>query len=75
LLNPENGRNIALPPIPELTGELTTPRWQEVAGAKIKIESKEDIKKRNEGRSTDHADAVIMAFAMEHLGLKRMASW
>lgn len=75
LLNPENGRNIALPPLPELSGELTTPRWQEVAGAKIKVESKEDIRKRNEGRSTDYADAVIMVFCKEHLGLKRMMSW
>lgn len=75
LLNPENGRSIALPPDPQLTGELTTPRWMEVAGGKIKIESKEDIKKRNEGRSTDKADAVIMAFCKEHLGLKRAKSW
>lgn len=74
LLNPENGSNIALPPIPELTGELTTPRWFEVAGAKIKVESKEDIRKRNEGRSTDYADAVIMAFVLEHL-YKRALSW
>jgi hypothetical protein len=75
LLNPENGRSIALPPDPTLIGELTTPRWMEVAGGKIKIESKEDIKKRNEGRSTDYADAVIMAFCMEHLGLKRAKAW
>lgn len=74
LLNPESGSNIALPPIPELTGELTTPRWQEVAGAKIKVESKDDIRKRNEGRSTDYADAVIMAFSLEHL-YKRAMSW
>lgn len=74
LLNPENGSMIALPPIPELTGELTTPRWQEVAGAKIQIESKDDIRKRNEGRSTDYADAVIMAFVLEHL-YKRALSW
>lgn len=75
LLNPENGGNIALPPDASLTGELTSPRWQEVAGAKIKIESKEDIRKRNEGRSTDYADAVIMAFAKEHLGFRRAMSW
>lgn len=75
LLNPENGRQIALPPIPELTGELTTPRWFEAPGGKIKVESKEDIRKRNEGRSTDYADAVIMVFCKEHLGLKRMMSW
>lgn len=75
LLNPENGGTIALPPIPELIGELTTPRWKEVAGGKIKIESKDDIRKRMEGKSTDYADAVIMAFAKEHLGRKRMIVW
>jgi hypothetical protein len=75
LLNPENGGNIALPPIEELIGELTTPKWMEVAGAKIKVESKEDIRKRNEGRSTDYADAVIMIFCLEHLGWKRAKSW
>lgn len=75
LLNPENGSIIALPPIPELTGELTTPRWIEVAGGKIKVESKDDIRKRMDGRSTDHADAVIMAFCSETLGRRLAMVW
>jgi hypothetical protein len=74
-LNPENGAVIALPPIPELIGDLTTPIWMEVAGGKIKIESKEDIKKRNDGRSTDYGDAVVMAFVAEFLGKRRAESW
>jgi len=32
------------------------------SGGKIKVESKEDVRKRL-GRSTDDGDAVIMAFA------------
>lgn len=75
LLNPENDSRVALPPIPELIGDLTTPIWQEVAGGKIKIESKEDIKKRNDGRSTDYGDAVVMAFAAEHIGKRKAKSW
>lgn len=74
-LNPEGGRALALPPIPELTRDLTLPRWMEVAGAKIKIESKEDIRKRNDGKSTDLGDAVVMAFVYEHLKIKRARSW
>lgn len=75
LLNPEHNSKIALPPIAELTGDLTTPQWFEVAGAKIKIESKDDIRKRNEGRSTDFGDAVVMVFCMEHLGKKHAKAW
>lgn len=75
LLNPENNSKIALPPLPELTGDLTTPIWQEVAGGKIKIESKEDIKKRNDGRSTDFGDAVVMSCVAEALAKKRAKSW
>lgn len=59
LLDPDNGEAIALPLDDELTGELTTPKWRVTSGAKIQIESKDDIKKRLKGRSTDSADAVI----------------
>lgn len=75
LLNPETGAAVALPPIPELIGDLTTPTWAEVAGGKVKVESKEDIKKRNDGRSTDYGDAVVMAFVSDALGKKRAQSW
>lgn len=59
LLDPIDGEAIALPPDDELTGELTTPKKRVTSGAKIQIESKDDIKKRLGGRSTDNADAVI----------------
>ena len=75
LLNPESSNEIALPPLPELTGDLTTPKWAEVAGGKIKIESKEEIKKRNDGRSTDSGDSVVMAFVSESLGKRKAKSW
>lgn len=61
LLDPEDGKPIALPPDDELTGELTTPRKRILSGAKIQVESKDDIRKRLKGRSTDNADAVIQA--------------
>lgn len=59
LLDPVDGESIALPPDDELIGELTTPKKRITSGAKIQIESKDDIKKRLGGRSTDSADAVI----------------
>lgn len=59
LLNPANGRKVALPRNQRLKSELCAPRyWLQANG--IKVEGKEDIIKRL-GRSTDYADAVIMA--------------
>lgn len=60
-LDPESGKNIMLPPDPELEADLCTPRWIPQSNG-IKIESKEDIKKRL-GRSPDCADAVVLAWA------------
>lgn len=60
LLDPIEGRPIALPPDDELTGELTTPKKRVLSGGRIQVESKDDVKKRLQGRSTDSADAVIM---------------
>jgi hypothetical protein len=62
-LDPKNGQEIALPPDSELLADLCAPRW-ESQKAGIKIESKEDIKKRI-GRSPDCGDAVVMALADE----------
>ena len=63
MLDPANQLNVALPPDSDdiLIGDLTTPKWTVVSGGKIKVESKDDIKKRLE-RSTDYGDAVIQAF-------------
>ena len=53
---------IALPRDNEILADLTSPTWT-VSGlnSKIKIESKDDIKKRL-GRSTDCGDAIVMSF-------------
>jgi hypothetical protein len=66
MLNPESGVDVALPPLPELIRELTVPKWFMQCGARYKVEGKKDIKKRL-GRSTDVADAVIMALTGEEL--------
>jgi hypothetical protein len=59
-LDPRNERAIALPPDPELEADLCAPRWSSQTNG-IKIESKDDIKKRL-GRSPDCGDAVVLAF-------------
>lgn len=61
LLDPSAGSNIALPDDEGLIEELVAPRFGFNAGGTLKIESKDDIKRRI-GRSTDAADAVIAAF-------------
>lgn len=63
-LNPDNEMNLALPPDDALTGDLTTPKWQYMSNGKIKVESKDDIRKRLDGRSTDAADALGAALFM-----------
>lgn len=62
LLDPAYGSDLALPPDDNLTSDLTTPTWRVLSGGKIQVESKDDIKKRNNGRSTDEGDAVVQAF-------------
>lgn len=59
-LDPNSGVLVALPPDPELEADLCTPRWIPQSNG-IKIESKEDIKKRL-GRSPDCADAVVLSW-------------
>lgn len=58
ILDPDSGYEMALPPDDELTGELTAPKWRVMSGARIKVESKDEIKRRIK-RSTNCADAVI----------------
>ena len=60
-LDPAFGADLALPPDDELIGELTTPLYRIVGAGRIQVESKEDIAKRIDGRSTDSADAVMQA--------------
>lgn len=61
LLNPATGQPVALPDDPKLAAELSAPRYDVRAGARIAIEDKPSVKKRL-GRSPDKADAVVMAF-------------
>jgi hypothetical protein len=60
-LDPKEGDNVALPPDTQVTAQLTAPRW-ELKGTTIKVESKEEIKKRL-GSSTDDADAIVQAWS------------
>jgi hypothetical protein len=60
-LDPESGEDIALPDDRRLRVQLASMRYK-IVGAKIKIEAKEDIKKRL-GYSPDEADAVVLAWA------------
>lgn len=59
-LDPVHGDGLALPPDDQLIGDLAAPRWSVESSGRIKVESKDDVRKRL-GRSTDRADAAIMA--------------
>lgn len=61
-LDPATGSKVALPDDDELIGELAAPRWKPTSRGRVLVESKDEIRKRI-GRSTDRADAVVMAFA------------
>ena len=65
LLNPAfDGPSIAIPTAefsPTLTGDLIAPMWDQTSTGAIKIEDKDDIRKRL-GRSPDEGDAVTMAY-------------
>lgn len=54
----------AIPNSNELKLELATPNYSYDAANRIKLESKDDIKKRIDGRSPDLADALALTFAM-----------
>lgn len=58
-LDPGRGSELCLPYDERLTADLITPRWWP-QGGKYAVESKDDIRYRIK-RSTDKADAVIMA--------------
>jgi Terminase large subunit, T4likevirus-type, N-terminal len=59
MLDPSYGSKIALPPDQQLYAELCSPRYK-LTPSGIQVERKDDIIRRL-GRSTDSADAVIMA--------------
>lgn len=59
-LDPADNSGLCLPDDPELLRDLCSARYKPLAGGKIKIESKEEIKDRI-GRSPDKGDAVLLA--------------
>jgi hypothetical protein len=61
LLNPAFGGEIAIPDDPELTGDLIAPKYDQTSTGHIKIEDKDEIKKRL-GRSPDAGDMAVMLF-------------
>jgi len=61
LLDPAFSPDVAIPRDDQLIGELTAPKWTETASGKIKVESKDEIRKRID-RSTDLADAVLQTW-------------
>lgn len=66
LLDPSTNPDVCLPPDDDLLGDLTAPKMGELlSGGKMKLESKDDLRKRI-GRSTDRGDAVVQAFWTEH---------
>jgi len=62
LLDPETPGQCALPPDSELQGQLTTLRWEYAQRGKIKILSKDQMKRAGL-KSPDASDAVVYAMA------------
>lgn len=63
-LDPKLGGQLALPPVYELTQDLTAPQWDRNSQGKIIIEPKEDIRERLQ-RSPDYGDALALTYAPE----------
>lgn len=59
-LDPSRNPTLCLPPDEKLAADLSAPRWKTMAGGKIVIEDKGEVRKRI-GRSPDRGDAVILA--------------
>lgn len=65
MLNPNLAANphpVSLPPDDELLGQLTSRRYTYTSRGQVKVESKDDMKKRGLP-SPDRADAVVLSFA------------
>lgn len=69
LLDPAFGSVVALPDDDLLVEELTSVKFDHFVGGIMRVESKDDIKKRL-GRSTDRADSLIQAFWVEGMSAK-----
>lgn len=60
-------RAIAIPYDKELFAELVGRRWYLTRGGLIKVESKDDYKKRTGGKSPDKSDSLALAFASSEI--------
>jgi hypothetical protein len=60
MLAPNSGYAVCLPPDDDLTTDLIAPHWRQNSADEIQVEIKDAVRRRI-GRSTDAADAVIMA--------------
>lgn len=58
------GRDVRLPTDATLTHELAIPRFNYTSSGKLKVESKEEMRRRG-NRSPDAADAFVLTFASE----------
>jgi phage terminase large subunit len=70
-------RDCCIPDDPTLVGELTSPRYQFTSNGKMKMESKEEMKRRGL-RSPDVADALVLTMespAVASYGLGSATSW
>ncbi|HEY0108971.1 MAG TPA: hypothetical protein VGB67_05030, partial [Fibrella sp.] len=56
-------KQIALPKDKQLFDELVGRRWGMTSRGLIKVESKDEYKKRTGGKSPDRSDALALAFA------------
>lgn len=75
MLDPSKEPTLELPDDDQLVSELSNPKWKESGRGKIQVESKDDIRKRLSGRSTDAADSVIMGlFVQRKKRRRRMGS-
>jgi phage terminase large subunit len=66
-------RSCSLPKDDELAAELGTPRFKILSTGKLKVDSKDEMKKRG-GKSPDRADAVCLTFAANGAALSTGSS-
>lgn len=73
-LDPKSEYEICLPPSTRLRAQLTVPHWKP-KGKLLYIESKEEIRVRLQGSSTDEADAVLGAWHYRDQALAMRVSY
>ncbi len=72
VFDPDNRQEAAIPPDDRLIGELALPRRKPVmSNGIVFVESKDEIRKRNGGKSTDCADPVVMVLTADRITVKK----